>query len=135
MSSISIKGIVLGALFGVGAALVLAFLALLFFPLDASQEGSEPSPMYSVARYAGNVTVVLVGGYFAARIAKRGELINGALSSFLYVGGGIYLLIDPQFADEWMQNFILNLAAPPIGLLGGYIYRQTSRAQRQPHSA
>jgi hypothetical protein len=80
-----------------------------------------------------NAVVPIAAGYFAAKIARRGERINGALSSFLYVGAGIYLLAYPQFPEDWAANAIATAAAPFLGMLGGALRKTTSRvAQETP---
>jgi len=42
----------------------------------------------------------VLGGYVSARIAKHDELLNGALSSILCVGGGTYAVISGSAADD-----------------------------------
>jgi len=56
------------------------------------------------------------------------ELLNGALSSILCVGGGTYAVISGSAADDlWMHLVCLPLS-PALGALGGYLRsRQAAR--------
>jgi hypothetical protein len=63
----------------------------------------------------------VLGGYVSARIAKHDELLNGALSSILCVGGGMYAVISGSAADDlWMHLVFLPLS-PALGTLGGFL--------------
>jgi len=66
------------------------------------------------------------GGYLAAKIARKGPLINGTLSSFIYVLSGLYMLTGP-FPEYWVRNAISAAIAPLLGLLGGYLYMRRQR--------
>ena len=74
------------------------------------------------------VTIVLLttGGYLAAKVAGKGLLLNGTLSSFLYVLSGLYALAGP-YPEYWARNAIATAAAPFLGLLGGYLYARRRR--------
>ena len=84
---------------------------------------------FGLVSYAilGGVCSVL-GGYVSARIAKHDELLNGANSSILCVGGGTYAVISGSAADDlWMHLVCLPLS-PALGALGGYLRsRQAAR--------
>ena len=63
----------------------------------------------------------------SARIANHDELLNGALSSILCVGSGMYAVISGSAADDlWMHLVFLPLS-PALGALGGFL-----RAQQHP---
>lgn len=47
-----------------------------------------------IAGFVGGAMASVLGGYVAARIAKRGHLWNGALSSYLCIGSSIYALVS-----------------------------------------
>jgi hypothetical protein len=67
------------------------------------------------------------GGYVSARIAKHDELLNGALSSILCVGGGMYAVISGSAADDlWMHLLFLPLS-PTLGALGGFLRTRQGR--------
>lgn len=68
----------------------------------------------------------ILGGYVAARIAGREELLNGALS-WLCISFGVYGFFAGSAHDAALEigGFI---ASPAAGLLGGYVrQKQTPR--------
>ena len=44
----------------------------------------------------------VLGGYVAARIAKRDEILNTAVSSFLCVGMELYAMLPPK--RQWFNR-------------------------------
>jgi hypothetical protein len=63
----------------------------------------------------------VLGGYVSARIAKHDEVLNGALSSILCVGSGVYTVINLSSAGPlWLHLAFLPLS-PALGALGGYL--------------
>jgi hypothetical protein len=88
--------------------------------MDALQ--NVPS-LYVTQMLLGSLCSIL-GGYIAARIAKRGAVLNGALSAFLCVGSGLYsLLTAPSSMSPWAHAgfFILS---PALGAAGGYLWQR-----------
>ena len=76
---------------------------------------------------------LVLGGYLAARVAKRGEVLNGALSAYFCVGLGIYGMAVGQAAVPVWQHLVSFVASPALGALGGYLrLRQTSRPEDPP---
>jgi hypothetical protein len=72
-----------------------------------------------------------VGGYVAAWIAKRGRLVNGALSAWLCILIGIYGLFTVKAEGSMQMLQVLDLVIAPLaGVLGGYIRLRTS--ERSP---
>ena len=70
----------------------------------------------------------ILGGYAAAWIAKRNDLVNGALSSFLCVSLTVYAIATGK-ADEPLWIAIASLPLSPVlGAAGGYFRR--ARRQR-----
>jgi len=65
---------------------------------------------------------------FQHALRKHDEVLNGALSSILCVGGGTYAVISGSAADDlWMHLVCLPLS-PALGALGGYLRsRQAAR--------
>lgn len=88
--------------------------------------------LYSAVMLVGGGCSIL-GGYVAAWIAKRSELLNGALSSFLCVAFALYAIITGK-ADEplWLAICLLPLS-PALGAAGGYLKR--AGRQRTPKVA
>jgi hypothetical protein len=70
----------------------------------------------------------VLGGYVSARFAKHDEVLNGALSSILCIGNGLYALISGSAADHlWLHLLFLPLS-PALGALGGFLRsRRTAR--------
>jgi hypothetical protein len=69
-------------------------------------------------------------GYVAARVAGRGELINGALTSLGYIAVGLYSIATSPGGELPILDALDIAAAPLIGALGGYLrLRQRRRAQ------
>lgn len=67
------------------------------------------------------LTCSVLGGYVAAWLAKRDELLNGTLSSFLCTAIGIYSIASGKDSHaHWIQILIL-MSAPVCGFLGGYL--------------
>ena len=81
----------------------------------------------------------ILGGYVAARIAKHDELINGALSAYLCMAGGVYEWISaksplPHPFPLYVQ--ILGFAgSPALGLLGGWLRLAQKRSKRTSTAA
>jgi hypothetical protein len=63
----------------------------------------------------------VLGGYVAAIIAKRNEILNGALSSYFCVGMGIVtLMLGKEQIPVWLHILLLPLS-PALAGLGGYL--------------
>src|SRR5262245_690510 len=96
MASISIKGIIVGHLVGMAAGLVIGLAMVIVFaaPYEAENFDRLAEALSSGSGLAvGLALSAMIGigaGYVAARIAGKGELINGTLSSLGYVAFGIY---------------------------------------------
>lgn len=127
MSAISIKGVVIGAIFdivlsgicGVVFVMIYAMTAGITAPEDLAQLATAPE--LRVFSYVSGGLISIIAGYLAARIAGRGELINGTLSSVLCVGLGLAFVVvshPPEFGISEILQFALS---PLLGLLGGYL--------------
>jgi len=66
----------------------------------------------------------VLAGYVSARIAKHDEVLNGALSSILCIGSGVYgvyaVINDSSAGSLWLHLAFLPLS-PALGALGGYL--------------
>ena len=80
------------------------------------------NPSLFLAGCLGGAAASVLGGYVAARIAKRSYLWNGALSAYLCIGSSIYALVTGQGGTIplWQHIAFLPLS-PALGMLGGYI--------------
>ena len=134
IKKISIRAILVGSLVDIigtgiwGAVLIVYLISvhrILPGPLLAIQikEVSSISshPGIFLIKFAGGIIFSIVGGYTAAAIAKRNELIYGALSSFLCVGSGIYSVLKGSNTFPLIVQLIILLISPMLGLLGGYL--------------
>jgi hypothetical protein len=72
----------------------------------------------------------VLGGYVAARIAKRGELLNGALSAYLCIGVGVYGMIAGHSAIPLWQHLVAFVGSPILGALGGYLWMRQSNGMQ-----
>lgn len=131
MHRIALKGVAIGNITDIVATYVVMLPLMVYFAISSGLPPAEilkeSTVLYVSYAILGGVCSVL-GGYVSARIAKHDELLNGALSSILCVGGGMYAVISGGAADDlWMHLVFLPLS-PALGALGGYLRsRQAAR--------
>src|SRR6266496_1473060 len=111
MNRISPKGVAMGNIANIVATYVVTLPLIIFIMVSSGLPPSEILKAGTVVyvSYAiwGGICSVL-GGYVSARIAKHDELLNGALSSILCVGGGLYAVISGSAADDlWLHLVFL----------------------------
>lgn len=140
MSVRSIVGVTVGAIIDIVATGVLGTL-LVFNKVSAANLSGEEyervveramldDPLLFAAQlFLGSACSVL-GGYLAARIAKRNELLNGGLSSFLCLWFSIQsLYVAKSLLPLWLHLVWLPIT-PALAVFGGYIcLRQKSARQ------
>jgi hypothetical protein len=139
---VSIKGVVIGGIVDVvtsgllGVPMVIYAMSRIDLSHTPSSQVSmavtkliQASPaLRSVELLLGLICSVL-GGYVAAWLAKRDELLNGGLSSFLCVTLGIYAVTTGRDSNpHWLQLFLL-AAGPLAAVLGGALMRSVRRNQ------
>jgi hypothetical protein len=134
MSSISIKAVLIAGLFDVVISLVVGTIVVL---MSAALSGGETAD--DLARFVDSTSarvlsfvigsaVSVIAGYMAATIARRGELINGALSSVFCVAAGIYAELAGLSSTPVALSIGGLLLSPLLGALGGYVrLRQLAR--------
>lgn len=71
-------------------------------------------------------------GWLAARIARRGEILNGALASWLCVGLGIYGLARGHLTVPAWQATLEFALSPALGALGGWLRLLQTRTPAEP---
>jgi hypothetical protein len=130
MSSISIKGILLGSLFDL--ATTFGFSIILVFAVAVSN-GGNPQEVNSGGWLILNLVVAsaltVVAGYLAARIAGRGELINGTLCTLPSMAVSFLLTAGQPSPLSATSTLLLYAVTPLFGLLGGYMrLRQATEA-------
>jgi hypothetical protein len=142
MRAFSWKGVVLGGITDIVAtniaAFPLAIVAAVGTDLTSLPKAERGKALVAVMHASlgfqmtglvlGAMCSVL-GGYVAARIAKRGELLNGALSAYLCIGIGVYSVIVGHSATPLWQQLVAFVGSPILGAYGGYLWvRQANRA-------
>lgn len=146
MTKISIKGVLVGGIVDVASSFILGLpfavyviikVQLAHTPVD--QVGAavkaatfESVPIYLVTLAVGMGCSVL-GGYVAARLAKRHELLNGALASILCILLGIYAVRSGKDPHPIIFQIFLIAISPALSLLGGYLrLRQMRHVIEEP---
>jgi hypothetical protein len=149
MRVLSLKGILLGGIADIVATNIAAFPLIIVAATRVNTAGlpkAEQSKALVTAMQAsfglqvsgwilGGLCSVL-GGYIAARLAKRGEVVNGALSAYLCVGLGIYSWVSGSAPVPAWQHLVAFVGSPALGALGGYLrLRQTRSTDDRPLTA
>lgn len=137
---LSIKGVLLGAVADIVTTNILAIPIVMVVDvrLVHSAPGTAPSVaaftqamkgspgLYLTALVLGSVASVF-GGWVAARVARRSEVLNGAVSAVACMGFGVYAMIRyPQSAPLW-QHIAFLVLSPVLGAVGGVIERRQPR--------
>ena len=143
MRAISWNGVILGGITDIVATNIvetpLAIIAVRgsnFSSLPASERGQalvalmQGSPGIQMSGWVLGAMCSVLGGYVAARLAKRDELMNGALSASFCVGLGVYSLVGGHSPFPLWQHLIAVLGTPFLGAYGGYLCAR--RANRMP---
>ncbi len=125
MKSISWKAVIVSNVFDIVVSGLLGALALLCFLYARHEDLSlltedqlkgllaDPSIFWTGSVVGGAVS--FTAGYLAATIARRAEMLNGALSSLLCVSGGIYALFSNSDAESAVQTVSLIFVSPGRG--------------------
>jgi hypothetical protein len=134
MKKVSILGVLVGSVTDVSTSFILGIpfgiyalskVDLAHTPKDQLQSAITAAMHANAMLYWAQLSVGLfcsiLGGFVAASIAKRMELLNGALSSFLCVGLGIFTVIAGKGFDPIIVQILLLISSPLMGLLGGYL--------------
>jgi hypothetical protein len=125
MSALSIKGILVGTLFDWGVSIVFSIALGIFLGI---QTGSVEAAIM-MATSGGwllfgiifGCVITVIAGYLAARIAGRGELLNGGVCAFLTMIVGLLMSIGQPATMSGVWTFLLCLLTPVLGVLGGYL--------------
>lgn len=140
MGKISLKGVVIGGITDIVATNILA-IPLIAYVIAAFGLSHLPPDQMSIAivstihdhwplhlvQATTGIGCSILGGYVAARLARRGELLNGTLSSFLCVGIGIYSIITGQATETPIAAIVALVSSPVFALLGGYLRSMQGR--------
>jgi hypothetical protein len=133
MRQISPKAVIVGSLFDIIGTqlLLLVLITAICAPMLAGGGGHvdaaqirvalENSGLFKVGGWLIGALMSILAGYIAAAIAKRGELLNGALSAVLCFAFGLYALLSGAAAHSpWTAPLELVLS-PLLGVFGGYL--------------
>jgi len=137
MKRISFKGVIIGNVVDI-VSTNIAVLPLMTYMLISSAPVrdlaasthvlTESSAFRVWSGVLGGLCSVL-GGYVSARIAKHDEVLNGALSSILCTGFGLYALLGGGATGHSMLHIALLPLSPALGALGGYLRSRRSVQQ------
>lgn len=138
MRQISVKGVIVGGILDIVATFVTsiplmatAFARLQLMQLPAAERPAAlmkamgPGSSYNLVGLALGSACSILGGYVAARIAKREERLNGALSAWLCVLSGLYSWWSGAYAVTAMAHVGYLILSPVMGALGGYLRERT----------
>jgi hypothetical protein len=131
-NKISYKAVIISGLVDVIASAIIGLLLALYLsvhysfyllPADEMTEKVKDMmhhvPFYQISILIGSL-VSIYAGYLAASIAKRQELLHGALSSFLCITMGVISLLSDS--SDFLSHLMFMFLSPLLGLAGGYIY-------------
>lgn len=133
---ISIKGVLIGGIVDIVATNLLAIPIAAYAMVslhrnDVSQaailHAIHSSPVLLSLQMVVGVLCSLLGGYLAARIARREAILNGAASSWLCLCFGIYSLFIAHTTALSALHIGGLVVSPVVGALGGYL-RSKQRA-------
>jgi len=142
MGRVSLKGVVIGSVTDIVTTSLLTVLLAIYVIVTRNLLGipkdqvskvllqllhNDPV-LFSTKLLLGSICSVL-GGYVAAHIAKRHELLNGSLAAFLCVASGLYaLLFGPASAPIW--RYLVGFAASAaLSTFGGYLRSKVVHAR------
>lgn len=136
LRNISIPGVVIGATTDIVATNLLALPLVLpivgqlgAHATQAQQRAAltdafTNSPSTYLTGMALGSLASILGGWVAARLARRAELLNGALSAIACVGLGVYGAIEYPHAASLWEHAAFFVLSPALGALGGTIGRR-----------
>lgn len=145
MGRISAKAVVVGGILDIVLTNVMALPVMLYAGVNTGAFGlpeAESTQMLLAAFRDSpglNATAMLlgslcsiIGGYVAARIAKREAVLHGALSAFLCVASSIYgMVVGPDTLPMGVHLAFLPLS-PVLGALGGRLWERRAAVPPEP---
>lgn len=116
------KGILIGGLAGITAGTLFFIVAMILLLIIIGGHHAHgtlfKNPALRIAMPILGLAISGLGGYLAAWIAKHDEMLNGGLSSFLFVLTGLFQILAGR--STYMAAFLSLVALPASGVLGGY---------------
>jgi hypothetical protein len=130
MKRISLKGVAIGNIADIVSSNIIGLLLAAYILISSAPsglaDGSATQVLMASSFYRVSVIILgalcsVMGGYVSARIAKRDDVLNGALSSALCVGFGVYALLSGSAAGHLGLHLALLPVSVALGALGGYL--------------
>lgn len=149
MRTVSLKGVLLGGVADIVATNIAAFPIMVVAAARANVAAlpkaeqtkailavMQASQWLQLSGWVFGGLCSILGGYVAARLARRGEVLNGALSAYLCLASGIYAWISGSPPIPAWQHVAAFLVSPALGAVGGYLrLRQTRPTDEPPFAA
>ena len=134
MSKVSIKGVIIGSITDIVSSNIVQIPLFVYIVSQLSMESIPQDEIekalmsamknnyiyFTIAMVLGSLCSIL-GGYISAKIAKHNEVLNGALSSFLCVGSGVYAMTAGGTEYTWWQHILIICFSISLSTIGGYI--------------
>jgi hypothetical protein len=138
MNKISIKGVIIGAIVDVVASGIAGIPLILYVIMHMKTVDAQSGPAAIVSHIHADLTLhsiqlafgfacSVLGGYIAARIARRGEVLNGTLSSFLCILFGIYAATSGTLLVSPAEHALLLAASVAAAAFGGFLARKPAQ--------
>ena len=132
MNRISVKAVAISSIFSFALMIVMiVVLGMIFASQFEGVDGGPADAAAVAAAYEASwfsmwaLLAAVAAGALGAAIAKRDEVLHGALSSSLNVGWGVFCLI---FLTPFTLFSLLILAINPIlGAIGGWLWLKRSK--------
>ena len=130
MKRISLKGVAIGNIADIVSSNVIGLLLAAYILISSAPsglaDGSATQVLMASSFYRVSVIILgalcsVLGGYVSARIAKHDHVLNGALSSVLCIGFGVYALLSGSAAGHLGLHLALLPVSVALGALGGYL--------------
>ena len=137
MKRVSFKGVVVGSVVDILSTNLAIFpVTILVFifsgPAAAEIAASDPrtlmaSNLFKALSFTFGALSSVLGGYVSGRLAKHDHILNGALSSILCMGFGVYAVISGR--GSLVVQLALLALTPLLGAVGGYLSARRSKPQ------
>jgi len=134
MRKISITGVLVGATADIAGTHILqallAFCVLIHPEIRHAPHDQIPeliittmrtSPLFLTLHFLVGNGCSILGGFVSAKIAKRSELINGALASFICFSLGLFLIFSGKSKTAPLTQIAHQFVCPLLGMFGGYL--------------
>jgi hypothetical protein len=134
MLKISFKGVVVGAIVDIVSTNILSMPLMIYIAYVLAKSGLNQVEVHAslvetmrsntlyfgIAMCLGSLCSIL-GGFVAAKIAKKYELLNGGLASFLCVGSGVYSLVIGGSSQSIWFHLLSIFMSVALTTFGGYL--------------